>query len=302
MSFEQRLHEAAQLIGKRLERLCTDLEMDGAPQRLSDAIRHGLLAGGKRFRPFLVIESAALFDIPVHSALETATAIECIHCYSLIHDDLPAMDNDKLRRGEPTVWSAYDEWTAILVGDALQAHAFEILAQETAHEHPEIRNRLVMGLARASGGTGMVGGQALDLEAGKRNSPPRPSLSHIKTLQSMKTGALIRFSCQAGGILAGAGAGYDDHAALISFGNHLGYAFQISDDLLDAQGDEKTMGKATEKDSQAGKATLVSTLGISKARASLKEVQEQAQDALDHFGNKADTLRQAVDFVVSRKR
>jgi len=301
MSFEQRLQEAAQLIGQRLERLCTDLETQGVPQRLSKAMRHGLLAGGKRFRPFLVIESAALFNVPVRCALETATAIECIHCYSLIHDDLPAMDNDKLRRGKSTVWSAYDEWTAILVGDALQAHAFEILVSKTTHDDPQIRNHLVAGLARASGGIGMVGGQALDLEAGKRNSPARPTPSYIKTMQSMKTGALIRFSCQAGAILAGKNASRDDCESLTTFGDHLGYAFQISDDLLDARGDDQTMGKAAHKDSQAGKATLVTTLGITKSRASLKVVHAQAQAALGRFGKKADTLRQAVDFVVNRK-
>ncbi len=302
MSFEQRLNETVELIESRLECLCADLKAQGTPDRLGRAIHHALLAGGKRFRPFLVLESAALFDLPASLALETATAIECIHCYSLAHDDLPTMDNDELRRGEPTVWAAYDEWTAILAGDALQALAFELLGDSRCHKDPQIRSRLVVNLARASGGSGMVGGQALDLEADKRTKTAQPTLAQIQSLQAMKTGALIRFSCMAGSILAGKDESEESTKALTAFGNSLGYAFQIADDLLDAEGDAQTMGKAVAKDAQAGKATLVSKLGIDEAKLRLSAVHAQALAALEYFGSKANTLRQATNFVVNRKQ
>lgn len=301
MSFEQRLSENAELVERQLENLCAHLQADAVPARLVSALKHALLAGGKRFRPFLVRETAALFDVPESTALEVGLAIECIHSYSLVHDDLPSMDNDEMRRGRPTVWRQFDEWTAILAGDALQALAFERLAHERASPDPAIRARLVGGLAIASGGAGMVGGQALDLAAHKLQSPTNPTPEHIRKLQAMKTGALIRFSCEAGAILAGRQPGDDAYDRLATFGEHLGYAFQISDDLLDAEGDAATMGKAVAKDATAGKATLVASMGVERARRVLKEVHETAIDALSAFGSSANTLRQATDFVANRQ-
>ncbi len=270
-----------------------------APDRLVAAMRHAVLGGGKRFRPFLVIESAALFGIEAEAAVDVAAAIELVHCYSLVHDDLPAMDDDDIRRGQPTVHRAYDEWTAILAGDGLLTLAFDILARPETHPDPQVRAELVLELARASGAGGMVGGQAIDLEADKRGEPQSPSLAHIRRLQAMKTGALIGFAARAGAILARATG--NERSALLAYGDHVGFAFQIADDLLDAQGDAATVGKAVGKDAAAGKATTVSLMGLEAARAKLTEVEAAAIDALAPFGDRADVLREAARFV-SRRR
>jgi farnesyl diphosphate synthase len=247
-----------------------------------------------------VVESAALFGLSEHEALDTAAAVECIHCYSLAHDDLPAMDNDATRRGRPTVWKAYDEWTAILAGDALLTSAFEILSAPAAHPKPQVRLALIAGLAKAAGAHGMVGGQALDLEAERvpRESPL--SLAQIRHLQSLKTGALITFAAEAGAMLGQARE--DARRALRTFGTELGLAFQIADDLLDAEGDAATVGKAVSKDAAAGKATLVSLMGLDAARAELKRVEQAAIDALRPFGDRAATLIEAARFVTNRNR
>jgi farnesyl diphosphate synthase len=295
MSFETRLAEIAGAVERRL----VDILVDHAvPERMTAAMRHAVLGGGKRVRPFLVVESASLFGVPREAALNTAAALECVHCYSLVHDDLPAMDNDLVRRGQPTVWKAYDEWTAILAGDGLLTLAFEILARPETHASADIRAALVLELARASGPAGMAGGQCLDLEAEKLGQPAKPTLAHIRRLQAMKTGALIRFGAEAGAILGQATAA--QRAALKSYGDHLGFAFQIADDLLDASGDAATVGKATGKD--AGKATLVSLMGLSAARIKLAETEAAAIAALSPFGTSADNLRQAARFVASRKK
>lgn len=294
-SFETRLAEAQALVEPHLARL---LEAQPAvPGRLRDAMRHAVLGGGKRFRPFLVLESARLFAGTAEASLSVAAALELIHCYSLVHDDLPAMDNDTLRRGQPTVWKAYDEWTAILAGDALLTLAFEVLASAPIPE--AARLRLVRDLAIASGPAGMVGGQAYDLDADKRGEPSSPTADHIRRLQAMKTGALIRFGCIAGPIIAG--RPQSDIDALARFGDHLGYAFQISDDLLDATGDAATVGKAVGKDASAGKATLVSLMGIDAARAKLAEVEAAALTALAPYGSRADTLAAAARAMATRK-
>ena len=264
------------------------------------ALGHATLGGGKRFRPFLVVETAALFGLSENQALDTAAAVECIHCYSLAHDDLPAMDNDTTRRGLPTVWRAFDEWTAILAGDALLTLAFEILAAPEAHSNPEVRLALISGLAKAAGANGMVGGQALDLEAEKLARTAPLSLAEIQHLQGLKTGALIRFSCEAGAILGEAQA--DARAAMLSYGTLLGLAFQIADDLLDAEGDAETVGKAVSKDAAAGKATLVSLMGLEPAKAELQRVEEAAIATLAPFGSKAETLIEAARFVANRNR
>ncbi len=299
MAFMQRLAEAAELVERRLEAILAESGGCGGSQRLGDAMRHGVLGGGKRFRPFLVIESARLFGVAPERSVEAGAAVELIHCYSLVHDDLPAMDNDELRRGQPTVWRAFDDWTAILAGDGLQALAFTCTASEAAHAEPVVRAELTRLLAVASGPEGMVGGQALDLEAEKLGLASMPTREHIRRLQAMKTGALIRFSCEAGAVIGLADA--DDRAALRRFGEHLGFAFQIADDLLDVEGDAETMGKAVAKDSDAGKATLVSLMGVEAARKALTDTEAAAIETLEPFGAKADVLREAARFVVSRK-
>jgi farnesyl diphosphate synthase len=298
MAFSQRLVHSAQLVEAHLAARIDNLAADGAPERLIDAMRHGTLGGGKRFRPFLVLESAALLGVAAATALETAGAVECVHCYSLIHDDLPAMDNDDLRRGRPTVHKAFDEWTAILAGDALLTLAFELLSGPAAHADPAVRAELVAGLARASGGAGMAGGQCLDLEAEKLRFPAQPSASHVQRLQAMKTGALLRFSCEAGAILGRAAT--EQRRALARYGACIGLAFQIADDLLDIEGDAAAMGKAVGKD--AAKATLHSASDAATAKARLAALEADAVAALASFGPAAEILREAASFVVRRER
>lgn len=264
------------------------------PAHLMAAMRHGALNGGKRLRPFLVLESAALFDADGEAALRVATALECVHCYSLIHDDLPAMDDDDLRRGLPTVHRAFDEATAILAGDGLLTHAFDILADEATTLPADRRAALVLALARAAGPGGMVGGQALDLDA-ERNKPDEAG---IIRLQAMKTGALIRFACEAGALIAGASAA--DRERLAEFGSAIGLAFQLADDLLDLTADAETMGKATGKDAAAGKATLVSLHGANWARNQLAGLVDQAHALLEPFGERGAMLKAAASFVADR--
>jgi farnesyl diphosphate synthase len=295
MAFSQRLGLAAQLVEARLAQLL-DGAAAGAPDRLVAAMRYGTLGGGKRFRPLLVMEAAGLFGVDAGAALDTAAAVECVHCYSLIHDDLPAMDNDDLRRGRPTVHKAYDEWTAILAGDALLTLAFEILSAGSAHPDAEVRAQLVAGLARASGPAGMAGGQCLDLEAERLGS--RPAAADVQRLQSMKTGALLRYSCEAGAILGRAGA--SQRRALADYGASIGLAFQIADDLLDVEGDAEAMGKAVRKDT--AKATLHAATDVATAKAQLAQLEAEAIASLAAFGAAADVLREAARFVVRREK
>ena len=292
------LRDAAATVEARLSDILAREVHRGSPPRLINAMRHAVLGGGKRFRPFLVLECAKLFGRPDANAIDAAAAIECIHCYSLVHDDMPAMDNDELRRGQPTVWKAYGEWTAILVGDALQALAFELVSAPSEAIDPVACAALVHTLAIASGAPGMVGGQALDLEAGDAQSKAAASISSITRLQSMKTGALIRAACEMGAICGQAEPHQRD--ALVQYGDALGVAFQISDDLLDAEGSAESVGKATGKDAAAGKATLVSLLGIENARKQLDATVAHAIDALQTFGPEADALRDAARFMGRR--
>jgi farnesyl diphosphate synthase len=272
------------------------------PARLIEAMRYSSLNGGKRFRPFLVVESAALFEVPRQNALMAGAALECVHCYSLVHDDLPAMDNDDLRRGQPTAHKAFDEATAILAGDGLLTFAFDILSRQETHADPRVRIELVMALARASGVGGMAGGQMLDLAAEGRFVQNRATLEFsekdVRTLQAMKTGALLRFACEAGGILAAAKP--EQRAALERYGSAVGQAFQIADDLLDLEGDPALVGKQTGKDAAAGKATLVSVLGVPTAKARLKELVTEAEQAMAPFGSKAAILIEGAKFVADR--
>ncbi|HJU32216.1 MAG TPA: farnesyl diphosphate synthase [Hyphomicrobiaceae bacterium] len=297
MGFSQRLTQAAALVETRLTAALDEMAGAGSPERLVAAMRHGALGGGKRLRPFLVLESARLFGVQDEAALEAAAALECVHCYSLVHDDLPAMDDDDLRRGKPTVHKAFDEWTAVLAGDALLTLAFELLASPAAHPDAQVRCELVAGLARAAGAAGMAGGQCLDLEAEKLGHPASADLPHIERLQAMKTGALIRYACEAGAILGRAER--EKRRALASFGALLGAAFQLADDLLDSEGNAALMGKAARKD--AGKATLVALLGVPAASERLRALEVQAVAALALFGADADVLRAAARFVVQRR-
>ena len=297
IAFETALLARAAAIEAVLRRLLDARTVSGEiarPDRLMAAMRHGVLNGGKRLRPFLVMESAALFSADDEAAMRVAAALECVHCYSLIHDDLPAMDNDDLRRGQPTVHRAFDDATAILAGDALLTLAFDILADEATALPAERRAALVLALARAAGIGGMVGGQMLDLDAGR--SPPDEA--GIIRLQAMKTGALIRFACEAGAVLAGAPP--EDRERLAEFGSAIGLAFQLADDLLDLTADAHQMGKATGKDAAAGKATLVALHGTAWARQQLNGLVGQAHALLQPYGEQADMLKAAATFVATR--
>jgi farnesyl diphosphate synthase len=294
--FSAALAAAATRVEQRLDALLSRHPQDGEiarPERLLAAMRHGVLNGGKRFRPFLVLESAALFGAEPAAAMDVAAALECIHCYSLVHDDLPAMDDDDLRRGQPTVHRAYDEATAILAGDALLTLAFDVVA---ATELPgERRVALISMLSRAAGLGGMAGGQMLDLAA-ERDAPDEAG---IIRLQAMKTGALIRFACEAGPVIAGAPG--EDRERLSAFGEAIGLAFQLADDLLDLTASAEAMGKATGKDAAAGKATLAALHGPDWARKQLAGLVAQARDLLAPYGDGAALLSAAARFVAERR-
>lgn len=298
MALSQQLRIDAQLTEDRLQELLGALSPT-VPPRLAEAMRYAVLGGGKRFRPFLVLESARLFGLLPEMAVNAAAAIELVHCYSLVHDDLPAMDDDDMRRGRPTVHVAFDEATAILAGDALLTFAFEVVADSRTHPDAQVRCQLALALARAAGPAGMVGGQQLDLEAEKLPRKGAEDLNRVRDIQERKTGALIAISAEAGAILASAPE--DDRRALASYGRALGAAFQIADDLLDVEGAAATVGKATGKDAAAGKATYVSALGIDGAKQQLRRLQDEAAAVLDRFGDRADILRQAVTYVAARR-
>lgn len=283
MSFADGLTRSSAAVATRLGRA-----LDSLPDsRVRAAMAHALV-GGKGLRGFLVLESAALHRVGRESALSAAAAIEAMHAYSLVHDDLPAMDDDDLRRGRPTVHVAYDEATAILAGDALQALAFGLAAETGSLA-------LVQGLAQAAGAGGMVLGQALDIAAETATEPL--TLDQITALQQGKTGALFRWACTAGPVLAG-----DDPAPLAGFAAAMGLAFQIADDILDAEGDAANTGKRVRKDAQAGKATFVSLLGLESARVRAQELIATACDALAPYGEQGQTLREAARFVISRDK
>lgn len=295
--FHHRLSERAIEIEMVLVDILSTRVRDGEidrPHRLLAAMRHGALDGGKRLRPFLVMETAALLGADAGAAARVAAAVECVHCYSLIHDDLPAMDDDDLRRGQPTVHIAFDEATAILAGDALLTVAFEIIVDEQTELDDARKSALVLALARAAGLGGMAGGQMLDLAAETKT----PDEAGIITLQAMKTGALIRFSCEAGALLAGASP--QDRETMKRFGEAIGLAFQLADDLLDVTSDSASMGKATGKDADHNKATLVALHGPDWARKQLDGLVAEAAELLDRFGERADVLRSAARFVAHR--
>ncbi|GAA0292246.1 polyprenyl synthetase family protein [Rhodovulum strictum] len=285
---QTRMKGAAALIEARL----IEALSGAADQPVTHAMRYAV-AGGKRLRGFLVIEGAALYGVPAGQAVHAAAAIEAIHAYSLVHDDMPCMDDDDLRRGLPTVHLKWDEGTALLVGDALQTLAFEMLADPACHPDPAVRIDLVAALARASGIDGMVLGQAQDIAA--ETAGRALSLAEITELQANKTGALIRWSAEAGARLGGA-----DIAPLSAYATALGLAFQIADDILDVEGDVEKTGKRVQKDADAGKATFVSLLGLDGAKARAQALVDEACAALDPFGARADLLRDTARFVISR--
>ncbi|HYP57702.1 MAG TPA: farnesyl diphosphate synthase [Beijerinckia sp.] len=300
--FQTRLTAVADATEHMLDQLLGPSSLLGEtfrPPRFLEAMRYASLGGGKRLRPFLLVETARLFGIEGEGVLRAAAALEMIHCYSLVHDDLPALDNDDLRRGRPTTHKAFDEATAILVGDGLLTYAFDVIADPATHPDPAIRAELVFALARAAGLGGMVGGQVLDLEA-EQSTEPHTAEAVIR-LQSMKTGALLHYAVMAGAIFAKAAP--EVRAALSTYGQALGAAFQVADDILDVEADEATLGKRAGKDSGRNKATLVAALGLDAARARRDKLSAEAAAALDSFpeGKTAVILKEAARFAATRK-
>lgn len=304
MAFQDELARVAAAVERELTEVLGEAGLAGEvvrPQRLMAAMRHGALGGGKRLRPMLTVAAARAVGGDAAAAVRVGAAIELLHCYSLVHDDLPAMDNDDLRRGQPTVHKAFDEATAILAGDGLLTLAFAVLADPATHADATVRSALVLGLARAAGAGGMVGGQMLDLAAeGRFDGGERKVLgeAEIRRLQAMKTGALIAFSVEAGAIVGGADKATRE--TLRRFGEMIGLAFQIADDLLDVTAEAAVVGKATGKDAAHGKATLVALKGAGVMRGELTRLIAAAEARLAPFGAAADLLRQSAHFVAQR--
>lgn len=292
--FERRLNEVGDRITVAIDQLIPSAS--GPEAQLMRAMRHGALGRGKRIRPFIAIEVGRMFGAPEKALLRAAAAIECVHAYSLIHDDLPCMDDDDIRRGQPTVHKAFDEATAVLAGDALLTLAFEIMASPETHRDAVMRCRLIERMAHAAGPRGMVGGQMIDMRPEIDGEEP---LQVLTRMQRLKTGAMITFAGEVGALLGGA----HDHErqAVAGFTTDLGLAFQIVDDLLDVEGDEETLGKAVEKDKDAGKVNFVTLLGVEGARERVIFLAAQAKQHLSSFGTRASLLVQTVDFVLNRR-
>jgi farnesyl diphosphate synthase len=300
LDFAKRLDQTAEDTEALLGELLADALLPdeiARPKRLIEAMRYSSLGGGKRLRPFLVVESAAVFGVAREAALLAGAALECIHCYSLVHDDLPAMDNSDLRRGRPTLHKAYDDATAILAGDALLTLAFDIITRDEIHRDAGVRLALTRALARAAGVGGMAGGQMLDLAGEGRFGDREPV--DVARVQQMKTGALLRYGCIAGAILGQSTP--SEYQALDDYGRALGEAFQIADDLLDIEGDAAALGKQTGQDAALGKTTFVTQLGIDGAKQRVRDLLARADSALSIFGAKGDILRAAAHFVAERK-
>lgn len=291
IDFKSRLNKVAGRVEDELGRRLP--EPTGHQSVIMEAMRYAALGGGKRLRPFLVVETARLFDLDTESVWATACALECLHVYSLVHDDLPCMDDDDLRRGKPTVHKAYDEAIAVLAGDGLLTQAFEILA--TCAAAPNIKSDLIALMAKAGGTLGMIGGQVIDITVAEDNR----DVALITKLQALKTGALIEYAVLAGAILGGAND--TEKQALRDYARDMGLAFQIKDDILDIESDVETLGKAVGKDENLGKATFVSILGLDGAKEKAVELAERAKSRLDPFGQKAQILKATVDFVINRQ-
>ena len=286
--FKTSLASTAQAV----EQVLADCLLARGHDLMADPMRHAVLNGGKRLRAYLVVHSAAIFDVSKQAALQAAATIECLHAYSLVHDDLPCMDDDDLRRGQPTLHVKWDDATAVLAGDALQSLAFELLA-ELPNVEPTFAIKLIQSLAHASGMQGMVLGQAQDIAAETATLPL--TLEQITALQSNKTGALIEWSSTAGAVMAGQNIG-----PLHLYAKRIGLAFQIQDDILDIEGDAKLAGKRLQKDAEAGKATFVSLLGMDEAKARANDLVSQACDALSPYGDRAEPMRQVALFIINR--
>ncbi len=293
-AFDTALADAAREVDAVIDRLIP--VPPGPEARVFEAMRYAALGPGKRLRPFLVMASARLFGVARRSARQVAAAVEMVHAYSLVHDDLPAMDNSDLRRGRPTCHKQFDDATAVLAGDGLLTLAFEVLANRDTHGDPAVRCELVAELALAAGSQGMVGGQMFDLIAEHR---PDLDIGAITRLQRLKTGALIAFSCEAGAILGK--APHEARLALRGYAHDLGLAFQIADDLLDVEGSTEATGKPVGQDAVAGKATFVSILGVERARAQARLLVDQAVAHLDIFDANTELLHQTARFVVERR-
>jgi farnesyl diphosphate synthase len=288
--FESRLKATALAVDSLLDQLLPAIEGN----RLRDAMRYAVLGQGKRLRPFLVVESARLFDVDLTQALRVGAALEALHCYSLVHDDLPAMDNDDLRRGQPTVHRKFDEATAILAGDGLLTWAFEVLSDVATHPSAEVRVALVAALAKAAGEAGMVGGQMLDIEAETSGFADYAAIAHM---QNGKTGALFRFACEAGAIIA-----QQDSFPLRQYADDIGLAFQIADDILDVESSPEALGKATQKDSDKGKSTFVDLLGLDGAKQEAQRLVQRAMQHLEQYGARAAMLHATARFIVDRQK
>jgi farnesyl diphosphate synthase len=288
--FEAHLKQTALTVDQMMGKLLPTIRKN----RLRDAMRYAVLGEGKRLRPFLVVESASLFGIQMSHSLRVGAALEALHCYSLVHDDLPAIDNDDLRRGKPTVHKKFDEATAILVGDGLLTWAFEILADSATHPSADVRIKLVAALAKAAGEAGMVGGQMLDIEA---ETSGFESYAAIAKMQASKTGALFRFACEAGAILADV-----DATRLRQYADEIGLAFQIADDILDVESSVEALGKATQKDQDLGKATFVDLLGLDGAKLEARRLVDNACSALLPYGEKAAMLEATARFIIARQK
>ena len=289
-AFDASLKTVAAATDSLLDRLLSAVGGD----KLRDAMRYAVLGQGKRLRPYLVVQSARLFDVPEGRAIRVGAALEALHCYSLVHDDLPAMDNDDLRRGQPTVHRKFDEATAILAGDGLLTWAFEVLSDADTHPSPAVRITLVSALAKSAGEAGMVGGQMLDIAAEELGFN---SYADIAAMQARKTGALFRYACEAGAIL-----GEADTSALRQYADKIGLAFQIADDILDVESSAEAMGKATQKDKGKGKATFVDLLGLEGAKQEARRLVDEACGALSGYGAKAEMLNATARFIVERRK